>query len=82
MRGVAPDASLVVLLSEIEIVGALSSSDIVIVPDAVPKTAFVGDERLSVNTSFSSSIASVRMVIGTAILVTDGAKVKVPLSKV
>ena len=31
MRGVAPDASLVVLLSEIEIVGALSSSVTVIV---------------------------------------------------
>ena len=76
----APDASLLVALSEIEIVGALSSSDIVTVPDAVPKTAFVGDERSREKVSFSSSRLSLSMVMGTVILVTVGAKVRVPLS--
>ena len=77
----APDASLIVVLSEIEIVGALSSSVIVTVPDAVPNTAFVGDDRFKENISFSSSIVSGITVIGIVILVTVGAKIRVPLSK-
>ena len=78
----APDASLLVALSEIEIVGALSSSDIVTVPDAVPKTAFVGDERSREKVSFSSSIVSAVIGIETDLDVSPGVKVRVPLSNV
>ena len=80
-RFVLPADSSAVETSLIEIVGAASSSVIVIVavPDDELTVALVGEDKATVKVSFASSIVSAKIGMDIVCVVTLGAKVKVPV---